>query len=303
MKIFFSPDYTVDLGDHTFPTSKFAGVAERFTSNPENGSREIVDPPESTVKYLELAHTPEWITKIVSGGVTLEDETRMEMRWSRPLVRAHRKQAAGTRAACEEALSDGLGLHAGGGSHHAFAGHAEGFCVFNDLACALLDLSRAGRLSRAAVVDLDVHQGNGTASILRKKKGLTTFSMHQDGIYPKEKPPSTRDIGLPAGTTDEKYLKLLDEELNRFLDEQRPELVLYQAGVDCWEGDILGGLKLSREGIAARDAKVFSACFTRSVPVAVTLGGGYADDLGETIGLHAKTLSVALDCHRRMWNG
>lgn len=299
MKIFFSPDYTVDLGDHTFPTSKFAGVAERFSK----GEVEIVEPSESAVKYLELAHTPEWVAKILSGRVTLKDETRMEMRWSRPLVRAHRKQAAGTRAACEEALSGGLGLHAGGGSHHAFAGHAEGFCVFNDLACALLDLHKMGKIARAAVVDLDVHQGNGTASILRGKEGLTTFSMHQDGIYPEVKPPSTRDVGLPSGTTDKKYLTLLDEELKRFLDEHNPELVLYQAGVDCWEGDILGGLKLSREGIAARDENVFSACFTRSVPVAVTLGGGYAEDVGETIGLHAKTLSVALDCHRRMWNG
>lgn len=302
MKIFFSPDYAVDLGDHTFPTRKFAGVAERFTHKTGNGEWEIVEPSESPVKYLELAHTPEWVAKIVSGGVTLEDEARMELRWSAELVRAHRKQAAGTLAACEEALSGGMGLHAGGGSHHAFAGYAEGFCVFNDLACALLDLRGAGRLRRAAVVDLDVHQGNGTASILRGKEGIATFSMHQEGIYPQEKPPSTRDVGLPAGTTDEKYLKLLDEELDHFLDEQRPELVLYQAGVDCWEGDLLGGLKLSREGIAARDAKVFSACFTRGLPVAVTLGGGYAEDLGETVGLHARTLSVALDCHRRMWN-
>ena len=126
--------------------------------------------------------------------------------------------------------------------------------------------------------------------------------MHQDGIYPEEKPPSTRDVGLPSGTTDGKYLKLLDEELGRFLDQHGPELVLYQAGVDCWEGDLLGGLKLSREGIAARDAKVFSTCFSRGLPVAVTLGGGYAEDVGETVELHAKTLSVAQDCHRRMWS-
>jgi acetoin utilization deacetylase AcuC-like enzyme len=206
----------------------------------------------------------------------------MELPWSKALAKAHSKAAAGTLLAARHALENGLGVHVGGGSHHAFAGHGEGFCVFNDLAVAIRVLQREGPDARAAVIDLDVHQGNGTAAIFAKDSRVGTFSMHQEVNYPFVKPPSTVDIGLPGGTSDEKYLKLLSERLGPFLDDARPELALFQAGVDCWEGDALGGLKLSRKGLAARDESVFSACFERKVPVVITLGGGYAARIEDT---------------------
>ncbi|MFH2202924.1 MAG: histone deacetylase [Elusimicrobiota bacterium] len=296
MKLFYSPEYEADIGDHVFPTRKFGLVAARFA-----GALDIADPGPAPRADLELAHTREWVAKILDGGATLDDEMRMEMPWSQELARSHVVQVAGTYAAGREALATGLGLHAGGGSHHAFAGHGEGFCVFNDLACALLKLRREGRLERAAVIDLDVHQGNGTAAILAPHADLATFSMHQEDIYPLHKPSSSRDIGLPAGTTDDKYLKLLAAELDPFLEEYAPQLVLYQAGVDCWEGDVLGGLRLTRAGVAARDERVFAACFSRGIPAAVTLGGGYAAQLEDTVGLHAATFAAAMECRRRQW--
>ena len=234
------------------------------------------------------------MAKAVSGGLTPEEEALLELRWSPALSAAHRLCARGTLEACRDALKGGLGLHVGGGSHHAFAGHGEGYCLLNDLAAALLALQAERRLSRAAVVDLDVHQGNGTAAILAGRQGLFTFSMHQEDLYPAVKPPSTRDVGLPAGTEDAKYLRILEEELAAFL-ARRPELVLYQAGVDVWEGDALGGLALSAEGVAARDRLVFSACRARGIPVAVTLGGGYAERPETTAELHARTMRIALE--------
>jgi acetoin utilization deacetylase AcuC-like enzyme len=175
--------------------------------------------------------------------------------------------------------------------------------VFNDLAVAIRALQREDADARAAVIDLDVHQGNGTAAIFARDSSVGTFSMHQEDNYPVFKPPGTVDIGLPGGTSDEKYLKLLSERLGPFLDGMRPELALYQAGVDCWEGDALGGLKLSRKGLAARDEAVFSACFRRKVPVAITLGGGYAERIEDTVALHAQTISIGLETHRRDWSG
>lgn len=307
MRAVFSRAYSADIGDHVFPTRKFRMVAERVREEGLVGPGELVDPGMPERDDVLLAHTPEWTDKIFEGRATLEDELRMELRLSEPVAQAHLKTVAGTILTCRHALETGLGLHVGGGSHHAFAGHSEGFCVLNDLAAALIKMLGEGRVARGAVVDLDVHQGNGTASILAGRGDAFTFSMHQEDIYPFVEPesssPGTVDIGLPAGTSDEKYLKLLKAGLEDFLDRNRPELILYQAGVDCWEGDALGGLKLSSEGLAARDRNVLEAAFGRGVPAAVTLGGGYAEKLEDTVSLHVETIRTALDCHRRIWRG
>lgn len=305
MKAFYSPDYVFELGEHTFPTRKWALVAERVRAG--NASAELVDPGLPPRELLLLAHGEEWVEKVLAGRLTLADETRLELPWSPGLSTAHQKQVMGTLAACRAALDSGLGLHVGGGSHHACADHGEGFCVFNDLAAALLRLSAEGRIRRGAVVDLDVHQGNGTAAILAGRAGLSTFSMHQEDLYPLdgsgEKAESDLDIGLPRGTSDEKYLKLLNGALGPFLDERRPELVVYQAGVDCREGDLLGGLALTAEGIANRDRALAEACVRRKIPLAVTLGGGYCEKVGETAALHARTLELAADIFGRHWGG
>jgi len=303
MRIVTSPDYELNMGAHVFATRKFRLVAERLEAEGLARAQDFVDPGPPRKEDLLLVHTEAWVAKMLDGKPTPEDEARLQLSWSAALALAHGKAVAGTILAARHARETGLGLHVGGGSHHAFTDHGEGFCVFNDMACAIRRLQKDGLVRRAAVVDLDVHQGNGTADIFSNDPSVATFSMHQEDLYPVEKPPSTLDIRLPRGTRDAKYLKLLIEHLGRFLDERRPEIVLYQAGVDCAEGDLLGGLKLSKEGLAARDEEVFRACFGRGIPAALTLGGGYAERLEDTVALHAKTLAIAMDSHRRNWRG
>lgn len=307
MRVWYSPDYRVELGAHTFPTAKWALTAERLHAEAFEEEGGFVDPGLPARELLLLAHEEVWVEKVLGGRMSLAEEMRAELPWSAALSLAHQKQVQGTLAACRDALAGGLGLHLGGGSHHAFRDHGEGFCLLNDLAAALLRLRREGRLSRACVVDLDAHQGNGTAAILAGAEGLATFSMHQGDIYPFDDPgagraASTVDIALPAGTSDSEYLKIVAERLGPFLDERRPELALYQAGVDGWEGDLLGSLALTAEGLAARDRAVAEACFTRGIPLAVTLGGGYSERLDATAALHARTLREAASAHGSFWD-
>ncbi len=287
MKLIHSPHYAPPLPGHVFPSAKFALVAAAVRD-----MGELVEPGPPSRGDLLRAHDAAWIAKVIDGGMTLDDETRMELPWSREVSRAHLLQASGTILACAEALDTGLGLHVGGGSHHAFAGHGEGFCVLNDIACGLLKVLAEGRIGRAAVVDLDVHQGNGTASIFQGDGRVFTFSMHQEGIYPEAPVAGTLDVGFPAGTGDAAYLARLEECLPRVL-ASKPQLAVYQAGVDGAGGDLLGGLALTPAGLRSRDELVFRACRLAGVPVAVTLGGGYAARLEDTVSLHVQTLRGA----------
>lgn len=287
----FSPRYTVDIGGHVFPTEKFSLVAAVY-----KGKGRFVEPELPDRKDMLLAHQEAWVDKVIAGKMSLDDEMRLELPFGPELSMAHRLQVSGTISACRDAMVSGLGLHIGGGSHHAFPGHGEGFCVLNDIACGLLKMRAEDRLRRAAIVDLDVHQGNGTAAIFKADAGTFTFSMHQEDIYPAIKVPGSLDVGLPRGMGDKDYLRLLADNLPRVF-ESSPELVVYQAGVDCAAGDLLGGLALSPSGLKRRDDFVFQACRTRGIPVAVTLGGGYAADLDRTAGLHAQTISSALECY------
>ena len=294
MRAWFSPRYVVAAGSESFPTAKFAQTARLLLAADALGPPGVVEPDLPDASELLRAHTPAWVGKAVSGGLTAEEEKLLGLRWSPALSVAHRLCVRGTLEACRDALRGGLGLHVGGGSHHAFADRGAGFCLLNDLAAALLQLQAERKVARAAVVDLDVHQGDGTAAILAGREGLMTFSMHQGDLYPEKKGASTRDVALPAGTGDAKYLKILEEELAAFL-ARRPELVLYQAGVDVWEGDLLGALALTADGVAARDRLVFRLCRERGIPVAVTLGGGYSEKSGETAALHARTLLTGIE--------
>lgn len=275
MRLVHSPRYVVDLGRHVFPARKFALAAD-LVPLPR------VEPPEPSREDLLRVHTAEWVDKVLSCRMTLDDEIAMELRLTPEVSLAHRLQAAGTILACRHALQYGAGLHAGGGSHHAFAGRAEGFCVLNDLACAARAVGK-----RTAIVDLDVHQGNGTAAILAGDQNVFTFSMHQAGLYPKVRERSSLDIEVPAGTRDAVYLERLRGGLKQVKD-WGPELVIYQAGVDCAAGDLLGGLALTKEGLGKRDRLVKEM----GVPTAVTLGGGYMEDVNKTAELHAQTLKI-----------
>ncbi len=294
MRFVFSPKYSIDIGDHAFPTRKFEAAARLLLGegllSPEDG----VEPRPPAREQLLLVHTADWVDRALSGRLTLEEETLLELPCSKEVAEAHALSVSGTLLACRLALEQGLGLHFGGGSHHAFADHGEGFCVFNDIACGVRQMLKERRIERAMVVDLDVHQGNGTASIFAEEPAVFTFSMHQENLYPLSKPPGSLDIGLEAGTGDAKYLKILLEQLPAALDSHRPQLVVYQAGVDVYAGDMLGELELSADGIARRDEAVFEGCFSRSIPIVLTLGGGYASSMEETAALHAQTAKVAL---------
>lgn len=290
----FSPRYSVDLGAHTFPTVKFERVAERLVERGALLEEDRLEPALPDPADLRLVHTPEWVERVLEGRMTLDDEMRAELPWSRALSDAHALAVSGTILAAREALGSGLGVHIGGGAHHAFPDHGEGFCLLNDLAVAASRLLKEGAVRRVVVVDLDAHQGNGTAAAFRGSGEVFTFSMHREAGYPQPRQRSSLDLELRDGATDEEYLELLRGRLPGLLDGQSPGLVLYQAGVDVHRGDLLGGLGLSDAGVAARDRFVFEACARRAVPVALTLGGGYSARLEDTVALHAATVKTAL---------
>lgn len=295
MKVVYSRRYGVAADGGTFQTRKFAATVELLLKRRLIAPRDVVEPPEPSRADLELAHAADWVGRALECRLTREEEERLELPWSKALAVAHALAVSGTLLAAREALAAGAGLHAGGGAHHAFPDHGEGYCAFNDLACAVLRLRAEGRVRRAAIVDLDAHQGNGTNAIFAGDPDTRTFSIHQEDLYPAPRfVPGTLDAAVPAGMGDERYLTVLDQFLTPFLARRKPDLVVYQAGVDGHEADRLGGLGLSAEGLARRDRFVFSLARRLEVPIAVTLGGGYGPTPEATAALHARTLQEAL---------
>ncbi len=285
-RLVFSPKYLTDYGDHSFATHKFTLAAESLRA-----SCDLVEPSEPSRDDLLLAHDSVWVDKILSSRMTAADLELLELPFSPEISLAHRLSVGGTVLAARHALEAGAGLHSGGGGHHAFRDHGEGYCALNDLAVAILKLRAEGSIQRAAVIDLDVHQGNGTASIFAGDANTFTFSMHQADLYPENKAKSSLDVELKAGTGDAEYYDLLQRSLRTVLDF-KPDLIVYQSGVDVWEHDKLGGLKLTERGILDRDMAVYEACRLHGVPVAVTLGGGYGPTPEDAARLHARTLRL-----------
>lgn len=285
-RVVFSSKYGVDYGDHSFASRKFALTAQALSTFVE-----LVEPPEPSRNDLLLAHDPVWTDKVLTASLNAADLKRLELPFSPEISLAHRLAVGGTLLASRAALEGGIGLHCGGGAHHAFRDHGEGYCALNDIAIAILKLRAEKKLERAAVIDLDVHQGNGTASIFKEDKNVFTFSMHQADIYPECKEKSSLDVELNAGTGDAEYYDKLRRSLRTVFDF-KPDLVIYQAGVDVWEKDKLGGLKLTERGILDRDNAVRETCILHNVPVVVTLGGGYGPTPEDTAGLHARTLGL-----------
>ncbi len=225
------------------------------------------------------------------SSLSAADVSRLELPFSPEISLTHRLAVGGTVLATRHALDMGIGLHCGGGAHHAFRDHGEGYCALNDIAVAILKLRAEKKIERAAVIDLDVHQGNGTASIFAKDEKTFTFSMHQADIYPERKERSSLDVELNAGTRDAEYYDRLRRSLKTVFDF-KPDLIIYQAGVDVWEKDKLGGLKLTERGILDRDTAVWETCLLHRVPVVVTLGGGYGPTPEDTARLHARTMRL-----------
>ncbi|HEY3226118.1 MAG TPA: histone deacetylase [Planctomycetota bacterium] len=282
----YSSRYEPDWPDHVFPTEKYRLVAERLRA----AGATLVEPEPATRDQLLLVHTPEYLDRLERMTEMPElGYAEFEVPCTRKTVESFKLSAGGSILAARRALEDGVAGNVGGGFHHAFAGHGEGFCLINDLAVLIRVLQKEGRIRRAAVIDLDLHQGNGTAHIFRDDPSVYTFSMHQEHNYPvKER--STWDIGLDDYTADDEYLAHLREAVPKILDLHKPDLVVYQAGADCYEEDKLGLLKLTKGGIAERDRTVYRECRRRKIPVAATLGGGYPRRTEDAVEIHSKTL-------------
>lgn len=291
--IVYSRKYEVDLGGHVWPIAKYRLIAARLVGAGRVTREAFAEPEPCSWEDLALVHTPDYLDKIRHGGLT-EDEIRtLELPWIPELVEGFRLMTGGTCQTARMALDAGVAVHLGGGLHHAFPDHGEGFCLFNDVAVAIRKLQRDARIRRAAVVDCDVHHGNGTAFIFAADPSVFTFSIHQQHNYPAWKPASDVDIGLSDGTKDDEYLARLGEALPRVV-ESKPELIVYLAGSDPFEEDQLGGLALTLEGLRRRDRLVLDAAATAAVPVAIVLAGGYARRVEDTVTAHANTVLEAL---------
>jgi acetoin utilization deacetylase AcuC-like enzyme len=294
----YSTEYWCDIGAHVFPMEKYREVRDRLVADGDVASEEFLDPaPASRADLLEV-HTAEYLDDLEQLRWTPRT-LYSELPLSVGIVRAYRVAAGGTTLAAREALTRGYGVNLGGGFHHAFADRAEGFCYLNDLAVAVRVLQREGRIRRAAVVDCDVHQGNGTAKVFEADDRVFTVSLHQELNYPVPKQRSNLDVGLPNGTGDDAYLEALRGALEHVWGFE-PELLVYQAGADPYREDLLGGLALSIEGLEARDRLVLDGCAQRSIPVGVTLGGGYARERADTVEIHVRTCRLALRAAQRV---
>lgn len=286
----WDPSYEIDLGRHVFVTAKYRLTRDRLLEGGLVTEHHFVRPRPATRAQLARVHTPEYLRKIDEGDFTLSERLRLEVPFSEEGRDTMILCCGGTLLACSLALEHGSAGHLGGGFHHAFPDHGEGFCLLNDVAVAVRTLTDEGRIERAAVIDLDVHQGNGTAAIFAEDPSVFTFSMHQQNNYPLDKPPSDLDVGLRDRTTDQEYLASLARHLPTVLDGHAPELVVYLAGADPYRDDQLGGLSLTFEGLRRRDRMVFEAARARGIPVAVVLAGGYAHRLDDTVAIHVATI-------------
>ena len=292
--VVWCPRYEVDIGDHVFPVEKYRLIKQRLEVAGTLSSADLRTPEPAKVEDVLRVHTRSYWTKIAEGTLSPSEERLLELPFSPELREASLLCAGGTILACHLAMLQGRSVHLGGGFHHAFADHGEGFCLLNDIAIAAATLIEAQEVDRIMTVDLDVHHGNGTASIFANEARVFTFSMHHQWNYPAIKPAGDLDVGLDDGVGDEEYLQRLREHLPRILEEHQPQLMLYLAGADPYEGDQLGGLGLSIDGLRERDEFVLNTAAEAKAAVAVTLAGGYAIRPSDTVAIHCGTVEAAL---------
>jgi acetoin utilization deacetylase AcuC-like enzyme len=306
----YSDRYQVDIGAHVFHVGKYALVRELLLSRHLASPADFVEPEPAEWDELALVHAPEYLEKTRTGGFRSSELALLELPWSREAAEGFRLMAGGTITAGRLAMAArrrpragadsgdsaaplAAAVNIGGGFHHAFPSHGEGFCLFNDVAVAIRTLQRDRTIARAAVVDVDVHQGNGTAFTFEGDPSVFTFSIHQEANYPNIKPRGSLDVGLPDGADDHEYLKALERALPAVMAAQ-PDLIFYVAGADPFLDDQLGGLNLTFEGLRGRDYAVLSAARAARVPVAIVLAGGYARQVEDTAAIHAATIEEAI---------
>jgi acetoin utilization deacetylase AcuC-like enzyme len=293
LKLVYDDRYDLHLGAHVFPSQKYRMVHEQLLADGVAQSSDFVKPDPATDEDVLRVHSPDYLHKLKTGTLSHTEIMRLEIPYSKELMEACWLAAGGSILAGRSALADGWAASLGGGFHHAYPDHGEGFCVLHDVAIAIRRLQFEGSIRNAMVIDTDVHQGNGTAAIFRDDPNVFTFSIHQENNYPYPKPPSTIDVDLPDGIGDEDYLAILEKNLHRAFNEFSPQLLFYVAGADPYCEDQLGGLALTLQGLSRRDALVFDYARRNQVPVAITLAGGYARQVKDTVRIHVNTIIAA----------
>ena len=320
-KLVYSDDYYLPIGAHVFPAEKYRRIHDRLLETRVAEAEDFVTPQPASDQDVLLVHTPAYVQKLKTGTLSAREELEMEVPYSPELVRAFWLAAGGSILAADYALQNHIAFNIGGGFHHAFPDHGEGFCMIHDVAVAIRRMQRDDRITRAMTVDCDVHQGNGTAAIFAGVRVPTgplpstsastlspampakvrnahagdvfTISLHQENNYPMWKPPSSIDVDLPDGIGDDDYLAWLDNALSSGLRQFDPELICYIAGADPYREDQLGGLSLTIEGLKRRDELVFRVARARNIPVMVTFAGGYAQRVEDTVTIHCNTVTAA----------
>jgi acetoin utilization deacetylase AcuC-like enzyme len=298
-KLIYDDRYDLRLGPHVFPSQKYRLVHDQLLKDGLAQSEDFVSPEPATDEDVLRVHSREYVYKLKTGSLSHTEIMRLEIPYSHELMEACWLAAGGSILAGRHALVDKWAANIGGGFHHAYPDHGEGFCVIHDVAVAIRRLQFDGAIQRAMVVDTDVHQGNGTAAIFGGDDDVFTLSIHQVNNYPYPKPPSTIDIDLPDGVGDDDYLAIFEKHLHQAFDGFSPQLLFYVAGADPYCEDQLGGLALTMDGLMRRDALVFDYAWRNQVPVAITLAGGYARQVADTVRIHMNTILGATKAARR----
>jgi len=294
-KLIYHERYDLNLGAHVFPSQKFRLIAETIVAENLATKADFLRPEPASDEDLLRVHTADWVRKLKAGTLTASDVMKLEIPYSHELVEAVWLAAGGSILAGQCALRDGFGANLGGGFHHAYAGHGEGFCAIHDVAVAIRRLQADKAIRKAMVVDTDVHHGNGTAAIFGRDESVFTISIHQENNYPAHKPPSNIDLNMWDRADDDEYLGALIPAVQKSLDDFRPDIVFYVGGADPFCEDQLGGLSLTKKGLATRDRSVFEESRRRGIPVATTLAGGYARRVEDTVRIHVNTILAARD--------
>jgi len=307
VKAFYSDTFVLPLPEqHRFPMAKYRLLRERLVGEEILAAGDLHVPDPIAWDDLRLVHDPAYVDAVANGTLPADAQRRIGFPWSAMMVERSRRSVGATLAAARTVIGDGrkadrhesaftVSANLAGGTHHAFRDRGEGYCVFNDVAVAVAVLQRDGVIARAAVVDCDVHQGNGTAAIFRDDPSVFTFSLHGAKNFPFRKERSDLDVTFEDGAGDEEYLAALRSHLPGVLDGQQPDVVFYLAGADPYEGDRLGRLKLTIDGLRERDRIVFDACRARDLPVVVAMSGGYAPDVDAIVTIHANTIREAVE--------
>jgi len=292
MRVFYTPRYYADIGHgHIFPIRKFEMVRDQLLAEGTLRVDELTEPEPASIEQVKLVHNEDYVTRLCDGTLTPKEIRRLGLPWSQSLVTRSFYAVGGTIAASRSALELGYGSNLAGGTHHSFADRGEGFCVLNDVAVAIRTLRKELLINRAAIVDCDVHQGNGTATIFSGDHDTFTFSMHGANNYPLFKATSHLDIELADGTSDDEYLSVLTKNLSHVFRFE-PEIVFYLAGADPYVNDKLGRLALSIPGLRERDALVLRECYVHEIPVVTVMSGGYGKDIKDTIEIHCNTIRM-----------